>query len=167
MYPRVWLEYASERALYGDPAILPTPVFFYGMQPDEEISVDLERGKTLIVRYVASSEPHEDGTRTVFFELNGQPRSVRVADHAVSAKRPPARKVETGNTHHIGAPMPGVVANIATRVGAHVRRGELLLTLEAMKMETAVRSETDGEVAEVLVRSGQAVDVKDLLLVLR
>src|SRR5262249_22618688 len=88
MYPRVWLDYAAERAAYGDVSILPTAVFFHGMQPGEEMSVDLERGKTLIVRYVAISETHEDGTRTVFFELNGQPRSVRVRDRSQVAKRP-------------------------------------------------------------------------------
>jgi pyruvate carboxylase len=167
MYPRVWLEYAEERTLYGDPAILPTPVFFYGMEPGQEISVDLERGKTLIVRYLASSEPQEDGTRTVFFELNGQPRSVRVADRSQVARRPPPRKIEPGNPRHIGAPMPGVVATVKASVGAQVARGELLLTLEAMKMETAVRAESAGEVAEVLARPGQAVDAKDLLVVLR
>jgi pyruvate carboxylase len=166
MYPRVWNEYTRERLLYGDPAILPTAVFFYGMEPGQEISIDLERGKTLIVRYVATSEPHEDGTRTVFFELNGQPRSVRVPDQGQVAKHPPPRKVEAGNPGHAGAPMPGVVAAVAVTAGAKVTRGELLLTLEAMKMETAVRAECDGEVAEVLVRPGQAVDVKDLLLVL-
>src|SRR5262249_30410189 len=101
MYPRVWQEYAQERLQYGDAAILPTPVFFYGMEPGQEISIALERGKTLIVRYVAMSEPHEDGTRTVFFELNGQPRSVRVADKAQVARRPPPRKVEAGNTRHV------------------------------------------------------------------
>jgi len=167
MYPRVWLDYAQERALYGDAGILPTPVFFYGMEPGQEISVDLERGKTLIVRYVASSEPHEDGTRTVFFELNGQPRSVRVADRSQAARRPPPRKIEPGNPKHVGAPMPGVVATVKAAVGAKVARGDLLLTLEAMKMETAVRAESDGEVAEVLARPGQAVDAKDLLIVLR
>ena len=167
MYPRVWLEYARERAQYGDPSILPTPVFFYGMQPGDEISVDLERGKTLIVRYLAQSEPHEDGTRTVFFELNGQPRSVRVPDRSRVAARPPARKVEPGNAQHVGAPMPGTVATVAASVGARVARGDPLLTLEAMKMETAVRAESDGEVAEVLVKPGQTVDLKDLLLVLR
>src|SRR5437764_781733 len=167
MYPRVWLEYAQERLLYGDAGILPTPVFFYGMEPGQEISVDLERGKTLIVRYVASSEPHEDGTRTVFFELNGQPRSVRVADRSQAARRPPPRKIEPGNPKHVGAPMPGVVATVKAAVGAQVARGDLLLTLEAMKMETAVRAESDGEVAEVLARPGQAVDAKDLLVVLR
>ncbi|MBS0367390.1 MAG: pyruvate carboxylase [Proteobacteria bacterium] len=167
MYPRVWLDYVRERAQYGDPSILPTPVFFYGMQPEQEISVDLERGKTLIVRYIACSEPHEDGTRTVFFELNGQPRSVRVRDRSQTAARPAARKVEPGNPRHVGAPMPGVVASVTAAAGARVTRGEVLLTLEAMKMETAVRAESDGTVAEVLVRAGQPVDVKDLLVVLR
>jgi pyruvate carboxylase len=167
MYPRVWLEYARARAVYGDPTDLPTPVFFYGMEPGEEISVDLERGKTLIVRYLASSEPHEDGTRTVFFELNGQPRSVRVADRTQVVAHAPPRKAESGNASHVGAPMPGVVANIAAAVGARVERGQLLLTLEAMKMETAVRASAAGEVAEVLVRAGQTVEARDLLVILQ
>jgi len=165
MYPRVWLEYARERALYGDPGILPTPVFFYGMEPGQEISIDIERGKTLIVRYLASSEPHDDGTRTVFFELNGQPRSVRVADSGQVARRAPPRKVEEGNATHVGAPMPGTVASVAVVPGSKVARGELLLTLEAMKMETAVRAPAAGEVTEVLVRAGQAVEARDLLLI--
>jgi pyruvate carboxylase len=167
MYPRVWAEYARERAQYGDASILPTPVFFYGLEAGQEISVDLERGKTLIVRYLAVSEPHDDGTRTVFFELNGQPRSVRVADHGQLARRPPPRKAQAGNAAHVGAPMPGVVAIVSATPGARVQRGEVLLTLEAMKMETAVRAEGAAEVAEVLVRPGQAVDAKDLLIVLR
>jgi pyruvate carboxylase len=166
MYPRVWLEFAAERALYGDVGILPSAVFFYGMEPGQEESVELERGKTLIVRYVAASEPHEDGTRTVFFELNGQPRSVRVPDRSQVAKRPPQRKAEAGNPRHVGAPMPGTLATIAVAVGRKVARGDLLATLEAMKMETAVRAEVEGEVAEVLVSPGQQVDAKDLLVVL-
>ncbi|MGC1730347.1 MAG: pyruvate carboxylase [Steroidobacteraceae bacterium] len=167
MYPKVWLGYARDRAQYGDAAILPTSVFFYGMQPGEEINIELERGKTLIVRYVAVSEPHADGTRTVFFELNGQPRSVRVPDASQVAKHPPARKVEPGNTRHVGAPMPGTIGTVTAAAGAKVARGDLLLTLEAMKMETAVRAESDGEIAEVLAKPGQTVDVKDLLVVLR
>jgi pyruvate carboxylase len=119
------------------------------------------------VRYVATSEAHEDGTRTVFFELNGQPRSVRVRDLAQVAKRPPARQIEPGNARHVGAPMPGTVTTVAAKVGARVVRGAALVTLEAMKMETAVRAESDGEVAEVLVKPGAAVDLKDLLVVLR
>ena len=134
------------------------------MEPGQEISVDLERGKTLIVRYVATSETHEDGTRTVFFELNGQPRSVRVADRSQVAKRPPQRKAELGNPKHVGAPMPGTVATVSVSVGQKVARGDLLVTIEAMKMETAVRSDTEGEIAEVLARPKQRVDAKDLLV---
>ena len=167
MYPRVWLEYARARALYGDPTDLPTPVFFYGMEPGQEISVDLERGKTLIVRYLASSEPHEDGTRTVFFELNGQPRSVRVADRTQVLQHTPPRKAESDDARQVGAPMPGVVASVAAAVGARVERGQLLLTLEAMKMETAVRASVAGQVAEVLVRAGQSVEARDLLVLLK
>ena len=167
MYPRVWLEYARERALYGDPSILPTPVFFYGMEPGQEISVDLERGKTLIVRYLASSEPHEDGTRTVFFELNGQPRSVRVPDKSQVARRAQPRKSDPDAPGEVGAPMPGVVASVAVKPGVVVAQGDLLVSLEAMKMETAVRAARDGTVAEVFVRLGQSVEARDLLVILR
>jgi pyruvate carboxylase len=166
MYPRVWMDYIDDRLQFGDVSILPTPVFFYGMEAGQEISVDIERGKTLIVRYVATSEVHEDGTRTVFFELNGLPRSVRVQDRSQVAKRAPQRKAEVGNVKQVGAPMPGTIATVAATVGRKVARGDLLATLEAMKMETAVRAETDGEVAEVLARPGQQVDAKDLLVVL-
>jgi pyruvate carboxylase len=166
MYPRVWMDYINDRLQFGDVSILPTPVFFYGMDAGQEISVDIERGKTLIVRYVATSEVHEDGTRTVFFELNGLPRSVRVQDRRQVAKRAPQRKAEVGNAKQVGAPMPGTIATVAVAVGRKVARGDVLATLEAMKMETAVRAETDGEVAEVLARPGQQVDAKDLLVVL-
>ena len=167
MYPRVWLDYAQQRIQYGDVGILPTAVFFYGMEPGDEISVSLERGKTLIVSYITTSEAHEDGTRTVFFELNGQPRSVRVPDRSLVAKRPPPRKAEPGNALHVGAPMPGTITTITAALGRKVARGDVLATLEAMKMETAVRAESDGEVAEVLATPGQQVDAKDLLIVLK
>jgi pyruvate carboxylase len=166
MYPQVYREYAAERVRYGDVATLPTMAYFYGLEPGQEISVELEAGKTLIVRYVTRSEPHEDGSRTVFFELNGQPRSVRVIDRALIPLRPPQRKIEAGNIRHVGAPMPGTIATVAVSVGQKVARGDVLLTLEAMKMQTAVRAEIDGTVSEVLVRPSSQVDAKDLLVVL-
>jgi pyruvate carboxylase len=167
MYPKVFADYAADRRRYSDVAILPTPVFFYGMEPGQEINVDLEPGKTLIVRYVTKSEPHEDGTRTVFFELNGAPRSIRVTDRSQVPTRPPQRKVDPGNPRHIGAPMPGTIASVGVAVGQKVARGDVVVTLEAMKMEAAVRAEIDGQVGEVLVRPGTQVDAKDLLVVLR
>jgi pyruvate carboxylase len=166
MYPQVYVDYDADRRRFGDMANLPTMAFFYGMEPGQEISIDLERGKSLIVRYVTRSEPHEDGTRTVFFELNGQPREVRVADRSATPTRPPQRKIEAGNARHIGAPMPGTVATVAVVVGQKVARGDVVVTLEAMKMQTAVRAEVAGEVREVLVQVSSQVDAKDLLVVL-
>jgi pyruvate carboxylase len=165
MYPKVFVDYATERAAFGDVSTLPTSVFFYGMDSGQEINIDLERGKTLIVRYVTTSDPHEDGTRTVFFELNGQPRPIRVTDRSQVAKTPPQRKVEAGNLAHIGAPMPGTVVTVPVHLGQAVSRGEVLLTLEAMKMETTVRAERDGSVKEILVKAGLQVDTKDLLMI--
>ena len=166
MYPKVFVDYVANRSHFGDVSVLPTAVFFYGMQPGQEVSVDLERGKTLIVRFVALSEPHDDGTRTVFFELNGQPRSVHVHDRTQVAKRPPRRKAEPGNQAHVAAPMPGTITTVAAKAGQKVTRGEVLLTLEAMKMEMSVRAERDADISEVLARPGLEVDAKDLLLVL-
>ncbi|HWG70105.1 MAG TPA: pyruvate carboxylase [Steroidobacteraceae bacterium] len=164
MYPKVFVDYAAGRSSFGDVSTLPTAVFFYGMDSGQEINIDLERGKTLIVRYVTLSDPHEDGTRTVFFELNGQPRPIRVADRGVVAKRPPRRKAEPGNACHVGAPMPGTVAAVPVHAGQKMAKGEVLLTLEAMKMETTVRAERDAVIKEVLVRRGLQVDTKDLLI---
>jgi pyruvate carboxylase len=166
MYPQVYVDYDADRRRFGDMANLPTMAFFYGMEPGQEISIDLERGKSLIVRYVTRSEPHEDGSRTVFFELNGQPRELRVADRGATPTRPPQRKIEPGNARHIGAPMPGTVATVAVVVGQKVARGDVVVTLEAMKMQTAVRAEVAGEVREVLVQVSSQVDAKDLLVVL-
>ena len=165
MYPKVFVDYAANRSSFGDVSALPTSVFFYGMDSGQEINIDLERGKTLIVRYVTTSDPHEDGTRTVFFELNGQPRPIRVADGSQVAKRPPRRKAEAGNAGHVGAPMPGTIATVPVHVGQKLAKGEVLLTLEAMKMETTVRAERDGGIKEILARPGQQVDTKDLLIV--
>jgi pyruvate carboxylase len=136
------------------------------MEPGQEISVELERGKTLIVHYVTRSEPHDDGTRTVFFELNGQPRSVRVTDRSQTPRRAPQRKIDPDNARHIGAPMPGTVATVSVTVGQKIKRGDVVVTIEAMKMEAAVRAEVDGEVAEVLVQAAAPIDTKDLLVVL-
>ena len=167
MYPKVFVDYAKEKSHFSDVSVIPTPAFFYGLATGEELDISIERGKTLFVRFVANSDVHEDGTRTVFYELNGQPRSVRVADRSQVARKAPTRKADNGDSSHVGAPMPGNVVTVSVKVGQKVYAGDTLVTLEAMKMEAAVRAEREGEVAEVVVRPGQHVDAKDLLLILR
>jgi pyruvate carboxylase len=163
LYPRVFPELAAHQARYSDTSVLPTPVFFYGMEPGEEVSIDIERGKTLIVKFLTVGEPHADGTRTVFFELNGQPREAVVLDRALGGKAE-RRKAEPGNPLQVGAPMPGLVARVAVSADDAVVAGQKLFTLEAMKMETTLYAERDGEVAEVLVQAGAQVEGGDLLL---
>ena len=92
--------------------MLPTPVYFYGMEPGEEIAVDIERGRTLFIRYLARSETDSKGECTVFFELNGQPRTVRVSDRSAAASAMELPKAEEGNPGHLGAPMPGMVTKV-------------------------------------------------------
>ena len=166
MYPKVFLDYLRDRLDYGRVSVLPTPLFFYGMEANEEVSVDIERGKTLIVRFLAVSDAHEDGTRTVFFELNGQPRSVKVPDRSQPALKPPRRKADAGNANHVAAPMPGTIAAVAVSQGGRVARGDVLVTIEAMKMETSVRADRDATIAEIVTKPGESVDAKDLLVVL-
>ncbi len=166
MYPKVFTGYVADRNRFGNVSVLPTHTFFYGMEPAEEITIDIERGKTLIVRFVTVSDLHDDGTRTVFFELNGQPRSVRAEDRSQGVVREATRKADADNPNHVGAPMPGSVATVAVAVGQKIERGDVLVTLEAMKMEAAVKADRDGEVVEVVVRPGQQVDAKDLLIVM-
>ena len=164
MYPKVFLDYMGRHRLYGPVRTLPTRTFFYGMEPGDEIEAEIDPGKTLEILLQAVGETSEDGEVRVFFELNGQPRVVRVPDRkakAVTAKR---AKAEAGNPAHIGAPMPGSVATVAAVAGSRVKAGDLLLTIEAMKMETGIHAERDAVVAMVHVRPGDQIDAKDLLV---
>jgi pyruvate carboxylase len=164
LYPRVFLEFAAHQARHSDTSVIPTPVFFYGMEPGEETSVDIERGKTLIVKFLTVGDPHEDGRRTVFFELNGQPRELVVADKALAGKVAARPKAEAGNPLHVGAPMPGLVVRVLVGEGEQVTAGQKLLTLEAMKMETTLYAERASIVAELLTEPGTQVEAGDLLL---
>jgi pyruvate carboxylase len=164
LYPRVFPDLAAHDAKYSDTSVLPTTVFFYGMEPGDETSIDIEPGKTLILRFLTVGEPRADGSRTVFFELNGQPREVVVADEALTGKVVTRRKAEAGNPLQVGAPMPGLVARVTVGPGDAVAAGQKLFALEAMKMETTVYAERAGTVAEVLVQAGTQVEAGDLLL---
>jgi pyruvate carboxylase len=167
LYPQVFMEYLEHWKKYGDTSTIPTRSFFYGLQSGQEIAVEIERGKTLIVRYLTTGEVREDGTRTVFFELNGQPRDIRVPDRSVEGllKRHP--KGDPDNASHVVAPMPGKISAVPVRAGQTVNEGDRLLSIEAMKMETAVYSPRAGVVGDVLVAPGAVVEARDLLVVLR
>jgi pyruvate carboxylase len=165
MYPKVFSDFCGAQETYGPVSVLPTPVYFYGMKPQDEIFVDIEKGKTLVIRCFAIGEVDDKGMVTVFFELNGQPRRIKVPDRAHGASASKARrKAEPGNEAHVGAPMPGVVSALAVAAGQAVKAGDVLLSIEAMKMETALHAERDGTIAEVLVKSGDQIDAKDLLV---
>ncbi len=164
MYPKVFTEFARASETYGPVSVLPTPVYFYGLPVGEEILVEIEQGKTLVVRNQAVSETDEDGTVRVFFELNGQPRVVKVPNR-LSGQVVVRRKAEDGNPNQVAAPMPGVVSTLAVHPGQEVKAGDVLLSIEAMKMETALHAERDGRIAEVLVHAGSQIDAKDLLVV--
>ncbi|MGD9293961.1 MAG: pyruvate carboxylase [Roseobacter sp.] len=164
MYPKVFLDYMGRHRTYGPVRTLPTKTFFYGMEPGDEISAEIDPGKTLEIRLQAVGETSEDGEVRVFFELNGQPRVIRVPNRLVKSATQKRPKAEIGNPKHIGAPMPGVVATVAATAGAKVKSGDLLLTIEAMKMETGIHAEKDAVVKAVHVSPGGQIDAKDLLV---
>ncbi len=166
LYPKVFREYARHRSDYGNVSLLPTTVFFHGMDEEHEVEVEIEQGKRLIIRYFTTSEPNADGMRRVFFELNGQPRSVSIRDSSASPSREARPKAEAGNTQHVGAPMPGVVTTVIAKEGQQVAKGDALLAIEAMKMETQLHAEHAGRVQRVLIESGAQVDAGDLLVIL-
>jgi len=164
LYPKVFVDYAERRRKYGPVSALPTEVFFYGLPPGREVSFELERGLTLVVRCLAIGKIDEEGNVRVFFELNGQPRSVRVESREATAAVVRRPKADPADPCHVAAPMPGVVASMAVAEGRAVVAGDLLMTIEAMKMETALHAERDGTVEAVHVAAGQSVEAKDLLL---
>ncbi len=166
LYPKVFLEFDEACRKYSELEVLPTPQFFYGVEQGEECAIDIEPGKTLIVKFLTVSEPHEDGTRTVFFELNGQPRTVRVRDRSLEAKSEPNPKADPNHPGHVGAPIPGVVTSIAAELNQPVRKGDKLLMMEAMKMQSTVYAPVAGKVVQKLVSVGQNVEPKDLLVVI-
>ncbi len=167
LYPKVYEEFIDHYKAYGDVSMLPTPYFFYGPDTTEEVSVDIEEGKRLIIRFLAVGQPKPDGTRTVFFELNGQPREVEVIDKSLDTAAAQAVKADPSDPTHVAANMPGMVIGVAVKQGDHVNSGDKLLTLEAMKMETTINAEREGEVIQLLAKSGSQVAAGDLLAIIK
>ncbi|MEQ3626067.1 MAG: pyruvate carboxylase [Celeribacter sp.] len=164
MYPKVFSDYMTRHLDYGPVRTLPTHAFFYGMEDGEEIEAEIDPGKTLVIRCQAIGETDERGEVKVFFELNGQPRVIRVPNRHVAATKQANPKAEIGNPAHVGAPMPGSVASVGVQPGQKVGEGDMLLTIEAMKMETGIHAERAATVKAVHVKPGDQIDAKDLLV---
>ncbi|MFC7061335.1 pyruvate carboxylase [Halobacillus seohaensis] len=164
LYPKVFMDYQNFTEQYGDMSVLDTPTFFYGMRLGEEIEVEIEQGKTLIVKLVSVGEAKDDGTRTVYFELNGQPREVVMKDLNVTSTVEERPKVDKANEKHIGASMPGTVIKVISEKGEKVKKGDHLMITEAMKMETTVQAPFDGVIKEIYIKNNEAIHVGDLLI---
>jgi pyruvate carboxylase len=167
LYPKVFDDFIRHQIEHGDTSMLPSPAFFYGPLLGDETNVDIEPGKRLIIKFLAVGQPRPDGTRTVFFELNGQPREVEVVDKSLESSVAQRIKADPNDLTHIAAGMPGMVIGVAVKQGDMVKKGQKLLSLEAMKMETMVNADRDGQVSQLLVQSGSQVETNDLLLILK
>jgi pyruvate carboxylase len=165
MYPDVFIEYVASYRKHSDLTILPTTIFFYGMESGQEVQLQIESRRSIVLRYMGMSEVDQEGCQTVYFELNGQPRQVRIRTAEGETAKVANPKSDTGNTCHVGCPMPGLVAQIDIEKGGEVSKGQSLFTIEAMKMQTTIRAERDGTIKEIVVSEGQQVDSGDLLAV--
>jgi len=164
MYPKVFTDYAAMQAHYGPVDVLPTPVYFYGLEQNQEILVEIEKGKSLVIRLLTLGEIDEQGLVSVFFELNGQPRLIKIADrHRANIKTRP--KADSANPNQLGAPLPGIISQLLVKQGDKVKTGDVLLSIEAMKMETALHAEHDATIADIFITTGDSIDAKDLLII--
>jgi pyruvate carboxylase len=164
LYPKVFMDYQKTLEQYGNVSVLDTPTFLYGMRLGEEIEVEIEKGKTLIVKLVAIGQPQADGTRVVYFELNGQPREVIIKDDSIKSTVTEKIKADKNNPNHIAATMPGTVLKVLVEKGEKVNKGDHLIITEAMKMETTVQAPFSGVVKDIYVSSGDAIQTGDLLI---
>ncbi|OIJ17711.1 pyruvate carboxylase [Anaerobacillus alkalidiazotrophicus] len=164
LYPKIYLEQQRFCESFGDVSVIDTPTFLYGLRLGEEVEVEIEKGKTLIVKLVSIGEAQKDGTRVIYFELNGQPREVVIKDQNVETTIVAKTKADKTNPNHIGATMPGTVVKTLVENGDKVKKGDHLMITEAMKMETTVQAPFDGFVKRIYVHSGEAIQTGDLLI---
>ena len=167
MYPEVFAEYSKFTRDYGDVSVLPTTAFFYGLKPGEEISVDIEEGKTLFIKFSHLGNIDKDGKRGVAFELNGMMREISVEDRSIQAKASTRPKADPADALQVAAPIPGLITSLSVNVGAKVSKGEKLLTLEAMKMQSTIYAPGNGTVEAIHAQVGDTVESKDLLIKIR
>jgi pyruvate carboxylase len=167
MYPQVFADFAKHASTYSDVSVLPTPAFFYGLKPGEEISVSIEEGKVLIIRLISVGPADKDGRRAISYELNGIGRETFILDKSIAPKTKARPKADLNDPTQVAAPIPGLIAQLNVSVGGKVKKGDKLLMMEAMKMQNTVYAPCDGIVAELTVTLGDTVEAKDLLAKIR
>jgi pyruvate carboxylase len=165
LYPGVFEEFDKHRTLYGDTSVVPTPVFYYGLQAGDEVEVEIEAGKTLLIKLFAIGEIERDGRRPLLFELNGQARPVRIPDKSAEGTVIQARpKADTTNPEEVGAPLSGKIVKFFVKEGDMVHREQPLFVIEAMKMQTNIKALKDGTVGKIFASDGDSVEAGDLVL---
>jgi pyruvate carboxylase len=162
MYPKVYEAYSKHRAEYGEVSYLPTPAFFFGLKPDEEVLVQIADGKTIMIKLAFVSEPDENGMRQVSFELNGQTRQVLVKDKSFKITKAVHKKASASN--EVGAPLQGKLGKILIKTGDMVKENAPLFIIEAMKMETVVSAPKAGKIKSIVLTSGESVEQDDLVV---
>ena len=166
MYPKVYEDFCRHRKEYGYITRMGSHVFFNGMALGETNKINIEDGKTLVIKYLGLGDHNDDGTINVQFELNGMRREVAVRDPNASEKTRQVVQADESDPRQVGASIPGMVSKIHVQPGDTVEENQVLMTIEAMKMETAVTARTAGKVREIRVKEGQAVKAKELLMLL-
>jgi pyruvate carboxylase len=163
-YPKVFKDFNETVKKYGDVSVLDTPTFFFGMKKNEEVHVEIEEGKDLIITLINISDPDDSGVRTITFMFNGAEREIQVQDKSVDMKTVTRRKADPDKAGDIGATLSGSVVKVLVTKGQKVKKGEPLVVTEAMKMETTITSPIDGTVGEIYATKGQAIISGDCLL---
>ena len=167
LYPKVFTEAYNHQIKYGNVINIPTKNFFYGMEPGEEIIVELDKGKTLLIQFLSLGEANDDGMAKVFFKVNGQTRAVEVKDESVKVEKVVHQKVDKNDKKQIGAPLQGALSNITVKAGDKVEKNQPLFVIEAMKMETTITANAAGEVDKIVLKEGDMVYSDDLVVVMK
>ncbi|WP_276165780.1 pyruvate carboxylase [Zobellia alginiliquefaciens] len=167
LYPKVFTEAYNNHVKYGNVVNIPTKNFFYGMEVGEEIMVELEGGKNVLISLMIVGEPDEAGNVSIFFKINGQLRNVLIKDTSVKVEKQENVKADSSDAKQIGAPLQGLLSSVLVKTGQEVKRNQPLFVIEAMKMETTVTATEEGTVAKIQLQGGSLVNSEDLVLTLK
>jgi pyruvate carboxylase len=167
LYPKVFEAYFEKKKEYGEVWHIPTVNFFYGLKDNEEVLIEIDKGKSILARFLTCSEPDEEGKRKVFMRLNGQTRIIEIQDKSIKATVHQHEKADRNNGKHIGSPLQGKLSQLLVKEGDAVKSNQPLFVVEAMKMETTITATTEGMVQKINLGSGTMVKADDLVLIMR